>query len=83
MGHCSAVFLASVTGPVYLTVGAGLVRMECEIDGCDGDAVFELHIPWKENERVCAGHARTRSRQEGVVADALEDAADDLPEGAT
>ncbi|PSP27905.1 hypothetical protein BRC65_03680 [Halobacteriales archaeon QH_2_65_14] len=57
--------------------------MECEKAGCESEATFELHIPWTENEYVCAGHARVRGRQEGVVADALDDADEHLPDGAT
>jgi hypothetical protein len=57
--------------------------MRCSEDGCETEASFELHIPWTENRCVCAAHARTAVRQEGVVADPLEQADDDLPEGAT
>lgn len=57
--------------------------MECVHDGCDSKATFELHIPWKENEYVCAGHARVRGRQEGIVADPMDDADEDLPTGAS
>lgn len=57
--------------------------MECAENGCDEEATFELHIPWKANEFVCAGHARVRGRQDGVVADPLDDADDHLPEGAS
>ncbi len=56
--------------------------MECAEEGCESEATFELHIPWAENEFVCAGHARVRGRQEGVVADALTGADDHMPEGA-
>jgi hypothetical protein len=56
--------------------------MECTEEGCESEATFELHIPWTENEYVCAGHARVRSRQEGVVADALTSADDHMPDGA-
>jgi len=56
--------------------------MECENEGCDRTATFELHIPWTDNRVVCAAHARTRARQDGVVADALENADEELPEGA-
>ena len=56
--------------------------MECAEPDCAGEAAFELHIPWAENEYVCPGHARVRSRQEGVVADPIRDADDELPEGA-
>lgn len=57
--------------------------MECENADCESPAAFELHIPWADNEVVCAGHARVRSRQEGVVADPLDAADDTLPEGAS
>jgi hypothetical protein len=57
--------------------------MECQEEGCDSEAAFELHIPWTDNQYVYAGHARGRSQQEGVVADALDDADDHLPGGAT
>lgn len=56
--------------------------MECTEEGCDGQATVELHLPWAENRVVCAAHARTLSRQDGVVADPLDRADDDLPEGA-
>ncbi len=54
----------------------------CDIEGCTDRATFELHIPWKDNELVCAGHARVKGRQEGIVADALADATDEFPNGA-
>lgn len=57
--------------------------MECIVEGCDSEATIELHIPWAENELVCAGHARVESRKEGIVADPLDDADDELPDGAT
>lgn len=57
--------------------------MECAKDGCSEAATFELHIPWAENEFVCAGHARVESRQEGIVADPLETADEELPDGAS
>jgi hypothetical protein len=57
--------------------------MECSEADCDSEAAFKLLIPWKENEYVCPGHARIRARQDGVVADALDTADDELPEGAT
>lgn len=58
------------------------VDRECEADGCENTAAFELHIPWKANEFVCPGHARVKARQEGIVADALDSAGEELPEGA-
>lgn len=57
--------------------------MECAREGCSDEATFELHIPWKENEFVCAGHARSAARKEGVVADALDTADEELPDGAS
>lgn len=57
--------------------------MECAHEACDTEATFELHIPWTENEFVCAGHARVRGRQEGIVADPMDDADETLPEGAS
>lgn len=56
--------------------------MECEMAGCERAASFELHIPWTENERLCAGHARVRSRQDGIVVDPLDAADEELPPGA-
>lgn len=57
--------------------------MECSEEGCDSTATFELHIPWTENRMVCAGHARVEGRKEGIVADPLESADEELPEGAS
>lgn len=56
--------------------------MMCAEEGCESEATFELRIPWSENEYVCAGHARVRSRQDGVVADALTGADEHMPDGA-
>lgn len=57
--------------------------MECTQEGCEREATFELHIPWDENRCVCAGHARVEARQDGIVADPLELADEELPDGAT
>jgi hypothetical protein len=57
--------------------------MECEVAGCEDEATFELDIPWADDEFVCAGHARVRSRPDGVVADPLDTAEDQMPEGAS
>lgn len=56
--------------------------MECSQEDCEREATFELHIPWTENRAVCAAHARVEARTDGVVADALETADEDLPDGA-
>jgi hypothetical protein len=52
---------------------------ECSEPDCENAAAFELHVPWDENRVVCAGHARVLARQDGVVADALPNADDELP----
>ena len=57
--------------------------MNCERPNCNSKATFELHIPWSENEFVCAAHARVRARADGIVAEALETADEELPDGAT
>jgi hypothetical protein len=57
--------------------------MECEVAGCEDEATFELDVPWDDNEFVCAGHARVRSRPDGVVADPLESADEEMPDGAS
>jgi hypothetical protein len=56
--------------------------MECDMAGCERAASFRLYIPWTADEVLCAGHARVRSRKDGIVADPLESADDELPEGA-
>jgi len=53
------------------------------VAGCEDEATFELDIPWADDEFVCAGHARVRSRPDGVVADPLDTAEDEMPEGAS
>ncbi len=57
--------------------------MECVGDDCNRGATFELHAPWAENRVLCAGHARVQSRQDGVVADAMDTADSELPDGAS
>jgi hypothetical protein len=54
----------------------------CSEDDCGERAAFELHVPWADNRPVCAGHARVLARRDGVVADPLDSADDELPEGA-
>jgi len=51
----------------------------CSEDDCGEEAVVELHVPWDENRLVCAGHARVIARQDGVVADPLDEADDTWP----
>jgi hypothetical protein len=52
---------------------------ECTEPDCAEEAVVELHIPWSENRVVCAGHARTIARQDGVVADPIDGKEDAWP----
>lgn len=56
--------------------------MECSEEGCDSEATFQLYIPWDDDRKVCAGHARVLGQTEGIVADPLESADDELPDGA-
>lgn len=56
--------------------------MQCAEEDCESEATFELHVPWDENRYVCAGHARVLGRQDGVVADPMESADEELPDGA-
>lgn len=51
----------------------------CTEEGCERRAAVELHIPWAENRVVCLAHARVWSQKEGVVADPLDEADDELP----
>jgi hypothetical protein len=57
--------------------------MKCAETDCTTEATYELHIPWDENRYVCAAHARVLSRKDGIVADALDTAGDELPDGAS
>lgn len=57
--------------------------MDCAVEGCEDEATFRLHVPWDDDLVVCAGHARVRARQDGVVADPLDSAGDQLPRGAS
>jgi hypothetical protein len=56
--------------------------MECTQEECDREATFELHIPWTGNRVVCAAHARVEGRKDGIVADPLGAADEELPDGA-
>ena len=51
----------------------------CTEDGCEERAAVELHIPWAANRAVCLGHARVWSQKDGVVADPLDEADEELP----
>ncbi|WP_227354718.1 hypothetical protein [Haladaptatus salinisoli] len=47
--------------------------MECAENDCENEAAVRLHVPWAENREVCTAHARVLARQDGVVAEPLED----------
>lgn len=53
--------------------------MQCEEADCEDEATVELHVPWEENRTVCAAHARTWARKDGVVAAPLEGHEDAWP----
>ena len=53
--------------------------MECTEEGCSEAAAVRLHIPWAKNRVVCTGHARVYAQKDGVVADPLESADEELP----
>jgi hypothetical protein len=57
----------------------GSLVATCSEPECERAAAFELHVPWAENRVVCAPHARVLARRDGIVADALPDANDELP----
>jgi len=57
--------------------------MQCAEEGCESEATFELHVPWEDNRHVCAGHARVLGQQDGIVADPMESADEELPDGAS
>ena len=56
-----------------------LVPRDVQLDDRRLLAVVELYVPWAENRVVCAGHARVIARQDGVVADPLDEADDAWP----
>lgn len=51
----------------------------CEESDCDEPAAVRLHVPWTDDQLVCAAHARVLGRQDGVVAEPLESAAEEFP----
>jgi hypothetical protein len=53
--------------------------MECAESDCDEAAAVELHVPWRENLRVCPGHARTWAQKDGVVPAPIEGHEDEWP----
>lgn len=51
----------------------------CAEDGCEARATVRLHVPWAEDRSVCAAHARGLATRDGVVAEPLEGADEELP----
>jgi hypothetical protein len=51
----------------------------CTEEGCENEGTVELHIPWAANRVVCLAHARSWSQKDGVVADPLDEADEELP----
>ena len=53
--------------------------MECTEENCEEPAAVRLHVPWAENRVVCTGHARVYAQRDGIVADPLDAADEELP----
>ena len=53
--------------------------MECTEESCEEPAAVRLHVPWAENRVVCTGHARVYAQRDGIVADPLDAAGEELP----
>lgn len=51
----------------------------CAEDSCEKRGAVRLHVPWAENRVVCLSHARAWAQKDGVVAEPLDDAEDELP----
>jgi hypothetical protein len=52
---------------------------ECTAPDCERDAAVRLHVPWDSNRVVCLAHARSEGQKDGIVAEALENADEELP----
>jgi hypothetical protein len=52
---------------------------QCQESDCDRDAAVRLHVPWDANREVCLAHARSEAQQDGIVAEPLENAEEELP----
>lgn len=55
----------------------------CAVDECEAEAAIRLHVPWGDDREVCPAHARSLAAQDGVVAEPLDDADEELPEGSS
>ncbi|MFB6137822.1 MAG: hypothetical protein ABEJ42_05700 [Halobacteriaceae archaeon] len=51
----------------------------CAEAGCDRPTAVLLHDPRGADRAVCVGHARALATADGVVAEPLDDAADEWP----
>jgi len=51
----------------------------CQEADCDSDAAVVLHVPWDANREVCLAHARTEAQKDGIVAEPMENADEELP----
>lgn len=51
----------------------------CAEADCEAPATVRLHVPWADDRVVCAAHARALATMDGVVAEPLEGAEDELP----
>jgi len=52
---------------------------ECAEDDCTESAAVRLHVPWAENREVCAAHARVLAKQDGVVAEPIDEGGESWP----
>lgn len=52
---------------------------QCAEADCQARATIRLHVPWAEDRVVCAAHARGLATRDGVVAEPLEAADEELP----
>lgn len=55
--------------------------VDCSEGDCDRRGAVRLHVPWADNRIVCTAHARVAARQDGVVAEPLDDTESEWPEG--
>lgn len=51
----------------------------CAEADCTERGTVRLHVPWGENRVVCLSHARVWAQKDGVVAEPLDEAGEELP----
>jgi hypothetical protein len=49
----------------------------CSEEGCENRAAVRVYVPWADDRDVCTAHARAIVQSDGVVAEPLDDAADE------